>query len=139
MPATRTKDKLPGRYDGLVALMPPRAITDDVHLDNTIEMIERLMDIAKPTKGQAEYLKTLVQLTQVYEDEHHAIDVSDISGSDTLKYVMDMSGTSVADVAKLLDVHVTLVYKIRNGERSLTVEHMKILAKHFKVRADVFM
>jgi antitoxin component HigA of HigAB toxin-antitoxin module len=130
---------LPGRYEDLVSVMPPRAIVDDVHLDNTIEMIERLMDIAKPTKGQAAYLDTLVQLTQVYEAEHHAIDVSDICGVDSLKYVMDMSGTSAVDVAKLLGVHVTLVYKILSGERSLTVEHMKILAKHFRVRADVFM
>ena len=34
---------------------------------NTLEVIDRLMAVAKLTKGQASYLETLVQLVQAYE------------------------------------------------------------------------
>ncbi len=139
MPLTKNNTKLPGRFSALVELMPPRAIVDDVQLDNTIEMIDRLMALNKLTKDQGAYMETLVQLVQAYEAQHHAIDVSDIGGVDSLRYVMNTSGTSVADLARLLGVHVTLVYKILSGERSLTVDHIKILAKRFKARPDLFM
>ena len=43
------QDKLPGRFEDLVRLMPPQAIADDIHLDNAIEMIDRLMTIPKLT------------------------------------------------------------------------------------------
>lgn len=44
----RTTDKnvrpsLPGTFTELVALMPPQAITDAVHHENTVDMIDRLM------------------------------------------------------------------------------------------------
>jgi len=76
------QDKLSGRFEELVRVMPPQAIADDVQLDHTIEMIDRLMTIAKLTKGQECYLETLTQLLGVYESKHHAIDSSDSSGFD---------------------------------------------------------
>ena len=51
MRTTKDKAKLPGRFAALVAIMPPQAIADDVQLDNTLEMIDRLMAGGKLTKG----------------------------------------------------------------------------------------
>jgi len=79
------QDKLPGRFEALVRRMPPRAIADDVQLRNTLEMIDRLMAVPKPAKGQALYLETLVQLVEAYEAEHHAIDTADLRGLDMLR------------------------------------------------------
>lgn len=45
-------DKLPGRFEELVRLMPPQAIADDHQLENTTGMIDRLMAIPKLSKGQ---------------------------------------------------------------------------------------
>ena len=141
MPATKhsNKRKLPGRFEQLVQVMPPQAILDDVHLENTVEMIDDLMAAAKLTKGQALYLETLVQLVQAYEALHHAIDISDISGLDSLKYLMDENEMNASDLARLLGVHASMGSKILKGERSLTVEHLKKLSTRFKVSPELFI
>jgi HTH-type transcriptional regulator/antitoxin HigA len=139
MPATNhdRKTKLPGKFEDLVRLMPPQAIMDDAHYENTTEMIDRLMAGGKLTKGQALYMETLVQLVQAYEASHHAIDMS--SGIDTLKHLLEDHGMNASDLARLLGIHASMGSKILNGERALTVNHLKLLSAKFKVRADTFM
>ena len=46
---------------------------------------------------------------------------------------------SAADLARLLDVHRTLGAMILRGERKLTLNHVRTLARHFAVSADVFL
>ena len=133
------KTKLPRRFSDLIRLMPPQAILDDVHHKNTLEMIDRLMAGGKLTKGQSLYLETLVQLVQVYESARFNIDTSNISGLDSLKHLLDENGMNASDLARLLRVHVSMGSKILKGERSLTVDHLKKLAKRFRVRPDLFI
>jgi HTH-type transcriptional regulator/antitoxin HigA len=133
------KERLPGRFEDLVQLMPPQAIQDDVHYENTVEIIDQLMAVRKLTKGQTLYLETLVQLVQAYEAEHHAIDTSGISGLDSLKHLLEENGMNASDLARLLDVHPSMGSKILRGERSLTVEHLRKLCDRFKVNPRLFM
>jgi len=130
---------LPGRFAEIAHLLPPQAIQDDVHHENTVEIIDRLMSMGKLTKGQALYLETLVQLVQAYEAEHHAVDTSGISGLDSLKHLLEENGMNASDLARLLDVHPSLGSKILRGERSLTVEHLRKLCEQFKVNPRLFM
>ena len=141
MPATKHREakKLPGRFGDLVRMMPPRAIMDDVQNGSTLEMIDRLMAAGKLTKGQELYLETLVQLVRVYEAEHHAIDVSGISGIDSLKHLLAQNGMNASDLARLLGIHPSMGSKILKGERSLTVDHLRKLSKRFKVSPGLFM
>ncbi len=129
--------KLPGRFDDLVRLMPPRAIMDDVHYENTLEMIDRLMASGRLTRGQEIYLETLVQLVQAYETSSHAIEAA--NGIDTLKHLMVEHGMNASDLARLLGVHASMGSKILKGERALTVSHLRLLAARFNVRPDTFM
>lgn len=140
MSTTQNADKpLPRSFDGLVAEMPPQAIMDDVHYDNTVEMIDRLMASGRLTKGQALYLETLVQLTQAYEAKQHAINVSGLSGIDVLRHVLCENSMNASDLARLLGIHASMGSKILKGERSLTIDHLRILASRFSVRPDLFM
>src|SRR6266545_4232848 len=141
MPATKqtNKAKPPGRFEDLVQMMAPQAITDDAQYESTVDMIDGLMAHGRLTKGQSLYLETLVQLVQVYEAAHHAIDTSDLSGIDSLKHLLKENQMNATDLAHLLGVHPSMGSKILKGERALTVEHLKILAARFKVRADTFM
>ena len=120
-------------------MMPPQAITDDVHYENTLRMIDRLMASGKLTKGQAQYMETLVQLVQAYEAEHHAVDTSHISGIDSLKHLLEQSGMNASELARLLGVHPSMGSKILKGQRSLTVDHLRKLSKRFKVSPQLFM
>ena len=47
--------------------------------------------------------------------------------------------STAADLARLLDVHRTLGAMILRGVRQLTLNHVRILAKHFGVSADLFL
>ena len=140
MPTTKTSNKkLPGRFEDLVELMPPQAIMDNVHYENTVEMIDRLMASGKLTKGQELYTETLVQLVQVYEAQHHAIDTADLSGIEVLCGLLAENDMNASDLARLLEVHVSMGSKILKGERALTVEHLRKLADRFNVRPELFM
>mgnify|MGYP001597868649 FL=1 len=129
--------KLPGAFRDLVRMMPPQAIMDEVHYDNTLEMIDRLMASGKLTKGQELYLETLVQLVQAYEASHHAI--KSLKGITALRHLLAAHRLNASGLAKLLGVHASMGSKILNGDRSLTVGHIKLLASTFKVRPDTFL
>ena len=133
------KKNLPGRFEDLVKLMPPQALTDDVHYENTVEMIDRLMASGKLTKGQELYMETLVQLVEAYEAQHHAIDTTGLSGIDALRHLLAANDMNASDFARLLGVHPSMGSKILNGERSLTVEHLRKLSDRFNVRPELFM
>jgi len=140
MPTTRNANrKLPSSFSDLLAEMPPQAIEDEVHYENTIEMIDRLMAAGKLTKGQELYLETLVQLVQAYEARQQAIDTADLKGIDALRHLLTENDMNASDLARLLGVHPSMGSKILKGERSLTVEHLRKLANRFKVRPELFM
>jgi HTH-type transcriptional regulator/antitoxin HigA len=141
MPKTKhvKNTPLPGRFEELVQMSPPQAIMDDVHYENTLEIIDRLMAAGKLTKGQALYLETLVQLVAAYEADRHAIDTSELSALDSLKHLLEENGMNASDLARLLGVHASMGSKILRGERSMTVEHVRTLSARFKVNPRLFI
>ena len=141
MPRTRGTENaaLPKRFEDLVALIAPRAISDDVAYENTALMVDRLMASGRLSKGQAAYLEALVQLVEAYDAREHAIDADGQSGVETLRHLMDEAGMSGSDLGRLLGLHASMGSKILNGDRSLTLDHARRLATHFGVRPDVFV
>lgn len=139
MPAPKrvNSTRLPGKFEELVRLMPPRAIRDDRHYADTTAMVDRLMASGRLTKGQELYMETLVQLVEAHEAAHHAIALP--SGLDALKHLLAEHGLNASALAKILGMHESMGSKILNGDRSLTVEHIRTLASRFKVRADIFL
>ena len=142
MNATMKKPKppaLPPTLDGLIRVMPPMAIRDDVDHAHTVEIIDRLMQIDILSPDQEQYLETLVELVETYEARQHAMDLSGLTGRRMLEHVLENSGMSASDLARLLKVHVSMGSKILKGERQLTWEHARILAKQFQVSPVLFM
>lgn len=130
-------DKLPGRFDDLVALYPPHAIVDGADYDNTVEVIDALLRLTRPTKGQQQYLLTLSQLVGVYDDEHHAPNAK-ISGLDLLRGLLEDHGMNAGDLGRLLGDR-TLGYKLLKGERALSKEHLRRLGEHFALDPGAFL
>jgi HTH-type transcriptional regulator/antitoxin HigA len=119
--------------------MPPRAIGGDAEHDAALAMIDRLMANTDLSPGQASYLETLVQLVEVYESRHHAIETSGIDGLASLRHLVDQAGMSAADLARLLGLHPSMGSKILSGDRALTLEHVRTLTAHFGVSADLLV
>ena len=141
MPTTKRtrRSPLPRRFEELVAVMAPRAIVSDDHHDDTLEMIDRLMGSGRLTAGQAAYLETLVQLVEAHERQHHAIDVDDIDGIAALRHLLAESQMNASDMARLLGLHPSMGSKILNGDRSLTLDHVRTLAARFCVRPGLLI
>jgi HTH-type transcriptional regulator/antitoxin HigA len=131
--------KLSGRFDALVAMSVPRQILDDTELDEACELVDQLMRIGRPTRGQTRYMLTWVALIEAYEREHHAIDTSDLTGLDSLKFLMDEHEMSAADLQELLGLSRSHTYSILQGRRELTVNHIRKLAGRFNTAADLFV
>jgi antitoxin component HigA of HigAB toxin-antitoxin module len=133
------RKNLPGTLEKLVGMMVPEAIRDDVQNGNVLEMIDTLMALRKLTTGQARYLETLVQLVETYEARHHSIETNKITGIEGLKHLLKDNGMNASDLARLLDIHPSMGSKILQGDRSLTVPHLRKLAAQFKVSPALFL
>ena len=135
--AIAAKD-MPSRFADLVALLPPHVIRDETDYDNVIEFMDKLLARAKLTKGQTEFFETWTVLVGVYEDEHYAIDTTDKTGLDALKYLLEQNSMTASDLGNLLG-NRSLGSKILRGERELSKTHLRILADRFKVDAGLFL
>ena len=119
-------------------IMVPHAIMDQTDYDNTAELVGRLAVISKPTKGQRQYLETLVQSIEAYDIEHNAIDTSAIKPLDLLKSLLVDHEMTASDLGRLLG-NRELGSKILRGERELSKTNIKKLADHFKLSPAAFM
>lgn len=129
---------MPSRFRDLVAHLPPHVIRDEADYDRVIEFMDKLLARPRLSKGQNEFFETWVVLIGDYEDKHHFIDTSDISGLDSLKYLMEQNNMTASDLGELLG-NRSLGSKILRGERELSKNHLRILARRFKVDAGLFL
>jgi len=141
MKITRTKiefARLPKDYAGLCRLLTPRPIHDRVDFDNVTEITDAMAG-HNLTADQEDYFDLLCRLIEDYEKEHATLGTPKVTGRDALQHLMDAHNMSAADLARLLGVHRTLGAMILRGERQLTLAHVRTLAKHFSVSADLFL
>jgi antitoxin component HigA of HigAB toxin-antitoxin module len=141
MKATRTKiefARLAKDYSGLCRLLTPRPIHDKVDFENVTEITDAMAG-HKLTADQEDYFDLLCRLIEDYEKEHAQLDTSKVSGLEALQHLLEAHEMSAADLARLLGVHRTLGAMILRGERQLTLAHVRTLAKHFRVSADLFL
>lgn len=93
----------------------------------------------KLTPDQEDYFDLLCRLIENYEKQHEPPATSQVTGLDALQHLLEAHGMSAADLARLLEVHRSLGAMILRGERQLTLAHVRTLAKHFSVSADLFL
>ncbi len=139
MKTTRAKvefARLPKDYAGLCRILTPRPIHDKAEFQNVTEITDAMAG-HKLTADQEDYFDLLCRLIEDYEKEH--VDAPKVTGLEALQHVLDARGMSATDLARLLDVHRTLGAMILRGERKLTLNHVRTLARHFGVSADVFL
>ena len=130
--------RLPKHYAGLCQLLTPRPIRDQVDYANVTEITDRMAG-HKLTADQEDYFDLLCRLVEDYEREHAPLDSSNVTGLEALQHLLEAHDTSAADLARLLGVHRTLGAMILRSERQLTLAHVRTLAKHFSVSADLFL
>jgi len=129
---------IPSSYEALQRFFPLRPL-------RTVSDYDRAVEVAGSLAGhdlnpeQDDYLGTLGALIVAYEDQNRPFKMPQMSGLEALKGLLQDHGLSASDLSRLLGVHRSLGSKILHGERSLTVQHLRILTEYFNVSADLFL
>jgi HTH-type transcriptional regulator/antitoxin HigA len=129
---------IPTTYEALHAFFPLRPLRGASDYDRAVEIAGSLAghDL---NPEQDDYLGTLGALLVAYEDQNQPFDMPQMSGLDALKGLLRDHGMNASELSRLLGAHRSLGSKILQGERSLTVPHLRILTEYFKVSADLFL
>jgi addiction module HigA family antidote len=130
--------KAPETFEELCRFFLPRPIHDEAE---NAEMI-RVMDwiaVRAQNRDQFDYAKMLGDLVTEYEIAQHRRVKSKLSGLELLRAVIESSGLTQAELAKVLGVAQGTVSKIMTGARSITVDHAKRVSRYFKMAPEAFL
>ncbi len=129
--------KLPKTYEGLVTLLVPRPIHDEVSYQNTVQVVDALAGM-KLNRDQEDFLEILSQQIEAYEAEHLQMPKQK-TGLELVRLLLEENELSGDDLAELLEVDRSVAYKILKGTRNLTVDHVRRLAERFAISADAIL
>ncbi len=129
---------VPKTYEALCRAHLPRPIHDKIELESATEVVDFLAG-HNLNADQEDYLDLLSDLIAEYEDEHDPLKARRVSGVAALSYLLEENGLNASDLSRILEVDRTLGAKILRGERSLTIEHTKKLARRFAVDPGIFV
>lgn len=101
-----------------------------------MSFVDELMDWSRNHKDEraTSLLNLIANNIEVYENKHYPS--KKVSSIEMLKYLMVEHGLGQSDLPEIGSQ--SLVSKILNGERQLTLEHIRNLSKRFGVSAAVF-
>jgi HTH-type transcriptional regulator/antitoxin HigA len=126
-------------YRALLDAFPLRPIRSEREYDAAAEVLNKLA--VRPegdlNADEQDYFDTLTLLVEAYDEEHYA-DLEPGDPLDLLKYIMQESGTTQAELGRLLG-NRALASLILNGHRHLSKTHIAKLATHFRVSPALFL
>jgi HTH-type transcriptional regulator/antitoxin HigA len=149
MKQTTAKERSPGKrqasnrptptYLALIDRFPLRPLRSERDYDTAAAILDALAVRPEGSldRGEQDYLDTLTMLVEAYDQEHHGMASESHDPVSVLKYLMQESGMTQADLGRLLG-NRALASLILNGHRQLSKNHIRKLADHFKVSPALF-
>lgn len=122
-------------YTELLLSFPPRPIKTVAQLSETQKIIDEILDKDNMTENEQDYLNLLGTL--VHEYEAQTVEISDVSGIEMLKVLIQDFGIRQKDLTAIFKTE-SIVSEVINGKRSLTVEHIQKLSQFFHVSPAAF-
>jgi len=127
---------IPETYEELCWDYPPRKIKNKGEHANALRVIDAMAGHSL-NPDQADYLDLLSDLVEAYENK--AIDLPKVPVTEVLKELMEESNMTQTRLAEVLGIDNTLVTKILKGEREITLDLARALARQFNVDAGLFV
>jgi HTH-type transcriptional regulator/antitoxin HigA len=127
-------------YQALIDIFPLRPLRSERDYDAALTVLDSLAVRPEGTldQGEQDYLDTLTMLVEAFDQEHYELDKEDRDPLAMLKYLMQESGATQADLGRLLG-NRALASLILNGHRGLSKSHIRKLADHFNVSPALFL
>lgn len=113
-------------------------IRDEVQYRAALELLAVLWS-AVPDGADTPYgglFDTLASRIETYEDEHYA--VPDVPPHRLLAFAMEQKGVTQTEVGAATGISQSTLSKLVRGERALTVEQIRILARYFNLDVSAF-
>lgn len=129
---------VPKDYLGLCRRYLPRPLHGDTDYAAARQAIEPLVGFeGRLNTDQRDYLEAVSSFIEAYDQEH----VKWPKGRplDTLKFVLEQHNLSAADLSRILGSDRSLGPKLLRGERRLTVNHIRTLARRFNVEPGILV
>ena len=127
-------------YLALIDRFPLRPLRNERDYDAAVAVLDTLA--VKPEgsldSGAQDYFDTLTLLVEAYDNEHYEMKTKKQDPLTMLKYLMEQSGMTQADLGRRLG-NRALASLILNGHRQLSKSHIRKLASHFKVSPAIFL
>jgi HTH-type transcriptional regulator / antitoxin HigA len=136
--ATARRPRVRDDYLELVRRFPLRPIRNDTELDEAFAVLDKLVTRTRLSPGESDYLEALTHFVERYEDEHHRIDLSHLTGLDLLKSLLEENSMNASDLGRLLG-NRQLGSAVLRGNRQLSKTHIRKLCERFRVSADLFL
>jgi antitoxin component HigA of HigAB toxin-antitoxin module len=129
---------IPKTYRELCQLYLPRPIHDDAENREATAMMHALAVFTRLNAEQRDYFDVLTEFVDDF-DKGKKARWPKVNGLDVLKHLLEERGMSAADLSRMLGTSRNLGAMILRGERKLTLKHVRTLARHFHVSADLFL
>jgi HTH-type transcriptional regulator/antitoxin HigA len=130
--------EIPKTYRELCQLYLPRPIHDDAEDAEATGMMNALAVFTRLNAEQKDYFDVLTDFVDEFDKGKH-VEWPKITGREVLKQLLEENGMTAADLSRMLRTSRNLGAMILRGERKLTLKHVRILAQHFRVSADLFL
>jgi HTH-type transcriptional regulator/antitoxin HigA len=128
------------RYLALIQNFPLRPLRSEREYDAALSVLDSLAVRPEGSlePGEQDYFDTLTMLVEAYDEDDYAAEMKHGDPLAMLKYIMQESGMTQAELGRLLD-NRSLASQILNGHRQLSKTHIRKLADHFKVSPALFL
>jgi HTH-type transcriptional regulator/antitoxin HigA len=135
----RNRKPVPTTFDALIGELMPSAIHDKPAYANALEMIRRIAVVPELNEDQTRYLDTLCILVAAYEKNHRSVGMAKLTPLKVLREFIAEHSMKVRELGALLGVSESGASMILNGDRALTLAHVRKLAERFKVSTALFV
>lgn len=127
-------------YLGLIRRFALRPLRTGDDYESAVRVLDSLVTRSEDSfgPGERDYLDTLTMLVEAYDEEHYAFAERKYDPLSMLKYIMQESGTTQADLGRLLG-NRALASLILNGHPQLSKAYIRKLASHFRVSPALFL
>jgi HTH-type transcriptional regulator / antitoxin HigA len=133
-------DKPTPEYLQLIGCFALRPLRNEKDYDAAAAVLDKLavQPEGSLSRGEQDYFETLTMLVEAYDREHYSLPDHKSDPLEMLKYAMEESGMSQAELGRILG-NRSLASLILNGRRQLSKTHIRKLANYFKVSPALFL
>jgi HTH-type transcriptional regulator/antitoxin HigA len=129
--------KTEDRYLDLVRQFPLRPLRSDADLDAAVAVIDALIDQARLTAPEQDYLDVLSDLVEAYESE--TVPMQPVGDADLLRFLIEEKGVTQAAAAAGAGIAESTISEVLAGKRKLNRTQIAKLARYFHVEPGAFL